>query len=85
MQELLRTNDPVLISVVEAVLAGEGIPVLMADQHMSILEGSVGVLPRRLLVADDDLFRARVAVTGAGVPHDHLTPPPAEQAGAFDV
>jgi Putative prokaryotic signal transducing protein len=85
MRELLRTNDPVLISVVEAVLTGEGIPVLVADQHMSILEGSVGVLPRRLLVADEDLFRARVLVAAAGVPHDHLTPPPEEQAGAFDV
>ena len=84
MRELLRTNDPVLISLVEAVLAGEDIPVLVADQHMSILEGSVGVLPRRLLVADADLYRARVIVTGAGVPHDHLTPPPEERAGVFD-
>ncbi len=81
MRELLRTNDPVLISVVEAVLAGENIPVFVADQHMSVLEGSLGVLPRRLLVADEDLYRARVAVTGAGVPHDHLTPPPDERAG----
>jgi Putative prokaryotic signal transducing protein len=85
MRELLRTNDPVLISVVEAVLAGEDIPVLVADQHMSILEGSLGVLPRRLLVAAEDLYRARIVVTGAGVPHDQLTPPPAETAGALDV
>ncbi len=74
MRELLRTNDQVLISVVEAVLAGEDIPVLVADQHMSVLEGSLGVLPRRLLVADEDLFRARVLAASAGVPHDQLTP-----------
>ncbi len=85
MRELLRTNDPVLISLVEAVLGGEEIPVLVADQHMSVLEGSVGVLPRRLLVADEDLFRARVVVTGAGVPHGDLTPPPAGRAGESDV
>jgi hypothetical protein len=84
MRELLRTNDPVLISVVEAVLSGEGISVLVADQHMSSVEGSLGVLPRRLLVSDEDLFRARVLVTGAGVPHDHLTPPH-DEAGTSDV
>ncbi len=84
MRELLKTNDPVLISVVEAVLSGEGIPVLVADQHMSALEGSLGILPRRLLVADDDLFRARVVVAAAGVPHEQLTAPRASAAGAFD-
>ena len=47
MRELLKTNDPVLISLVEAVLSGEGIAVLVADQHMSALEGSVGVYLRR--------------------------------------
>ena len=85
MRELLKTNDPVLISLVEAVLSGEGIAVLVADQHMSALEGSVGVLPRRLLVAEDDLFRARVIVTGAGVPHDQLTTPSANATGSFDA
>ena len=85
MRELLKTNDPVLISLVEAVLSGEGIAVLVADQHMSALEGSVGVLPRRLLVAEDDLFRARVIVTGAGVPHDQLTAPDANSTGSFDA
>lgn len=80
MRELLRTNDPVLISVVEAVLGGEGIMLFVADQHMSVLEGSVGVLQRRILVAREDLFRARVLVAAAGVPHDQLSPPPAGDA-----
>ena len=75
LRELLKTNNPVLISFVQAVLTEEGIPVLVADQYMSALEGSVGVLPRRLLVAEEDLFRARVAVAAAGVPHHDLTAP----------
>jgi hypothetical protein len=75
VRELLRTNDPVLISLVQAVLEGADIPVLVADQHMSSIEGSPGVLPRRLLVADDDLFRARVLVATAGVAHEQLTAP----------
>jgi Putative prokaryotic signal transducing protein len=81
VRELLKTNDPVLISLVEAVLSGEGIRVFVADQHMSALEGSIGILPRRLLVAEDDLFRARVVVSAAGVAHDQLTAP---RAGASD-
>jgi len=75
LRELLKTNDPVLISLVEAVLAGEDIPVLVADQHMSALEGGQGILPRRILVASEDLFRARVAVTNAGVSHEQLSQP----------
>ena len=50
MSELLRTNDIVLISAVEALLAGYGIEVLVADQFTSAMEGSLGFLPRRMLV-----------------------------------
>jgi len=85
LRELLKTNDPVLISYVQAVLRGEDIPVLVADQHMSALEGSQGVLPRRILVANDDLFRARVLVTTAGVPHAELTRPTLGQDDGLDV
>ena len=70
---MLRTNNPVLISLVEAVLGGENIPLFVADQHMSVLEGSIGILPRRILVAEEDLFRARVLVSNAGVAHDLLS------------
>jgi hypothetical protein len=85
LRELLKTNDPVLISLVEAVLAGEDIPLLVADQHMSALEGGQGILPRRILVADEDLFRARVLVAAAGVPHADLSRPPSGSEDGSDV
>lgn len=59
MKELLRTNDPTVIAYATALLEGEGIDVFHMDVHMSILEGSVGVLPQRLMVADRDHFSAR--------------------------
>ena len=52
MRELVRTNDAVLVSAIQALLDGARIPHLVLDQNMSVLEGSIGVLPRRLLVAD---------------------------------
>ncbi len=67
MIELLRTNDLVLISRVEALLAEHEIPVFVADQYMSAMEGSLGFLPRRVLIDRDDLFRARLALHGAGL------------------
>jgi hypothetical protein len=67
MVELLRTNDLVLISALRALLAEEGIEVFVADEHMSSLEGSVGFLPRRVLVGEPDLQRARRAVIAAGL------------------
>lgn len=59
MKELIRTNDPTLIAFVSALLQGEEIDCFEMDVHMSVLEGSVGILPRRLMVADRDHFRAR--------------------------
>ncbi|WP_118133849.1 DUF2007 domain-containing protein [Oceanicella sp. SM1341] len=59
MQELLRTNDPTLIALVTALLEGEGIDCFVLDVHMSVLEGSIGVLPRRIMVARDQLHLAR--------------------------
>ena len=85
MRELLKTNDPVLISLVEALLTGENIPLLVADQHMSALEGGQGILPRRILVADEDLFRARVLVAAAGVPHEQLSRPAPTSDDGLDV
>ena len=58
MKELLRTNDPTVIAFASALLEGEGIDCFAMDVHMSALEGSVGILPRRLMVADRDHFRA---------------------------
>jgi hypothetical protein len=58
MRELLRTNDPTVVAFATAILEGEGIDVFQMDVHMSVLEGSIGILPRRLMVRDADHFRA---------------------------
>ena len=70
MRELIRTNDAVLVSAVGALLDSAGIEHLVFDQNMSVLEGSLGVLPRRLLVADDDIAAARRVLTDAGLAHE---------------
>jgi len=70
VRELLRTNDIVLVSAVEALLDGAGIGHLVLDQNMSVLEGSLGMLPRRLLVTEDDLAAARRLLTEAGLAHE---------------
>ncbi len=58
MQELLRTNDWVLISYVQSLLRSEQIEAVVLDTHMSILEGSIGILPRRVMIAREDWERA---------------------------
>ena len=67
MIELLRTNDIVLISVVETVLGPAGVHFHVADGHMSALEGSLGFLPRRVLVDADDAPMARRLLRDAGL------------------
>ena len=69
MKELLRTNDAVLITAVEAYLKGAGIECMVADRYMSVMEGSIGVLPRRVMVADDEADKARRILTEAGLGH----------------
>lgn len=69
MEELLRTNDVVLLSWLEALLADAGIDAQVLDMHMSILEGSVGALPRRLVVHDDDAAEARNIMDDANITH----------------
>lgn len=66
MIELLRTNDMVLISVVEALLGDAGVYYFIADQNMSVTEGSLGFLPRRICVAEDQADRARRLLREAG-------------------
>jgi hypothetical protein len=73
MIEIVRTNDPVLISFVEALMRDAGIGFMVADQNMSILEGSIGVLPRRVLVAEDEAAQARRILVDAGIA-DELRP-----------
>lgn len=67
MTELIRSNDPVLIGFAQSVLEGAGIPVLVADQHMSLLEGSIGAFSRRMLVPRDHASHARRLLTDAGL------------------
>ena len=67
VKEILRTNDTVLVSAVEALLDGAGIPHLILDQNMSVLEGSLGILPRRVLVDDDYAGAARRLLEDAGL------------------
>ena len=70
MRELVRTNDLVLVSAVGALLDGANIDHLIADQKMSIIEGSLGILPRRILVHDDDVKEARQVLVDAGLSHE---------------
>lgn len=69
MTELLRTNDPVLITAVEALLKSAAIEYFVADQNMSVLEGSIGALPRRVMVESGKISRARQTLTDAGLAH----------------
>ncbi len=70
MRELMRTNDVVLVSAVGALLDGADIHHLVLDGNMSVVEGSLGVLPRRILVHDDDAKAARSLLTEAGLGHE---------------
>ena len=67
MEELLRTTDPALVPFVRALLEGEGIECFVFDVNMSVLEGSIGVLPRRVMVRREDLERARAVLRANGV------------------
>lgn len=67
MRELVRSTDPVRLSYILALLAERGIEAVVFDTHMSILEGSLGILPQRVMVADDDLVAARRLLGDAGV------------------
>jgi hypothetical protein len=67
MIEILRTNDLVLISVIESLLKAEGLAFLVADQHMAAVEGSLGFLPRRILVEAGEERRARRLIAQAGL------------------
>ncbi len=67
MEELLRTNDITLIPLVTTLLNGEGIDTFELDVNMSVLEGSIGILPRRLMVRADQIDDARRILREAGV------------------
>jgi Putative prokaryotic signal transducing protein len=67
MHILVQTTNAVLISYVESLLSDAGIDVFVFDANMSVVEGSIGVFPRRIMVADGDTIRARTILVGAGL------------------
>jgi hypothetical protein len=70
MRELVRTNDAVLISALEALLKAAHIGHVVVDQNMSVMEGSIGIFPRRILVDTDEVAAARRLLTEAGYGHE---------------
>ena len=67
MKEILRTTDPTLIAFATHLLGGEGIATFPLDVHMSVLEGSIGILPRRLFVPEADWARACRVMADNGI------------------
>jgi hypothetical protein len=65
MQELFRTNNVVRLSWAQALLRDVGIDSLVLDHHTSLVEGSIGAIPRRLMVAEKDHRRARALIDAA--------------------
>ena len=73
MREIVRTNDPVLLGLIEALLGERGIPHFVADRFVSAMEGSIGAFPRRVLVPSEDEAPARRLLTEAGLAAELLT------------
>jgi hypothetical protein len=67
MRELLRTNDAVLITAIEALLEGAQIEHMVADRNVSVMEGSIGIFPRRILVDEEQFDAARQLLQEAGL------------------
>ncbi|MEG9861170.1 MAG: DUF2007 domain-containing protein [Parvularculales bacterium] len=67
MEELLRTNDMALISFVEALLWDAEIPYQVLDSHMSVVEGTLGILPRRIVVMKESMMQAHRLLVVAGL------------------
>ena len=72
MRELVRTNDVVLISAIGALLDSAKIMHLVFDQNISVTEGTIGMFPRRIMVAEDEIAAARRLLTDAGLAHELL-------------
>lgn len=66
MKELVRTNNPVLLSWIQALLRQDGVESFVFDSHMSVLEGSANAIPGRLMVIDEEYEQAREIMTDAG-------------------
>ncbi|WP_297621004.1 DUF2007 domain-containing protein [uncultured Roseicyclus sp.] len=68
MLEIMRSTDPTEIAFASALLSGEDIEVFVMDVHISVLEGSIGIFPRRMMVRRADAARARIALRDNGLP-----------------
>ncbi len=68
MKELLRSTDPTIIAFASALLQGEDIDCFQIDVNMSILEGGIGIFPRRLMVRDDDHAAAEIVMRDNEIP-----------------
>ncbi|WP_425043229.1 DUF2007 domain-containing protein [Primorskyibacter sp. S87] len=68
MKELLRSTDPTIMAFASALLEGEGIDCFQMDVNMSILEGGIGIFPRRMMVREEDYDRALRVVTDNEIP-----------------
>ena len=68
MKELLRSTDPTVLAFATALLEGEDIDIFQMDVNMSILEGGIGIFPRRLMVRSDDLVRAERVMLDNEIP-----------------
>ncbi len=74
LKEIARSTDPVRLSFLTALLADGGVTAILFDTHASIVQGSLGVLPQRLMVADDEYDAAVVILKGAGEWHEPEQP-----------
>lgn len=70
MKEIARSTDPVRLSFLTALLSDGGVAAILFDTHASIVQGSLGVLPQRLMVADDDYNEAVAILRSAGEWHE---------------
>ncbi|MCA0905870.1 MULTISPECIES: DUF2007 domain-containing protein [Ruegeria] len=68
MKELLRSTDPTILAFASALLEGEDIDCFQMDVNMSILEGGIGIFPRRLMVRSEDLTRAERVMRDNEIP-----------------
>jgi hypothetical protein len=71
---ILKTVNPATLNFAQAVLKEADIPFFVMDQNVSIIEGSIGIIPRRLMVVDEDVEDARAALQAAGLGDDLYAP-----------
>lgn len=70
MKTILKTTNPATLNFAEAILKEADIPAFTMDQHMSMMEGSIGIIPRRIMVVDEDAAEAREALSANGLEED---------------